>query len=126
MTGKLNPRSAQAYGSLNARHAGTEIVGRRRLLFSVSWMYVETLKPDVSSAELEDTVFKARAAVGALELMERQLTMIAKSAALRPCKAQIAEIKRSLRSLMASLGRIADRAEKELKQRQLAGEAVTA
>ena len=84
------------------------------------------MKADVSSAELEDRVFKARAAVGALELMERQLAVIAKASALQDCKAQIAEIKRLLRSLISSLNRIADRSEKELKRRQLAGEAVTA
>jgi hypothetical protein len=83
------------------------------------------LKADVSSAELEDRVFKARAAVGALELMERELAVIAKASALRSCKAQIAEIKRAIRSLISSLSRIADRSEKELKRHQLAGEALT-
>ena len=83
------------------------------------------MKADASSAELEDTIFKARAAGGALELMERQLAVIAKASALRDCKVQIAEIKRLLRALISSLTRIADRSERELKRRQPADEAVT-
>lgn len=84
------------------------------------------VKAEVSSAELEDQAFKAHAAIGALELMERQLAVIAKAAALQSCKAQISEIKRALRSLISSLGRVADRADRELKRRQLAREELSA
>lgn len=83
------------------------------------------MKADASSAELEETMLKARAAAGALEVMESELAVIAKASALRDYKAQIAEIKRLLRSLMASLTRIADRSEKELERRELAGGALT-
>ena len=89
-------------------------------------MLVRILKADASSAELTDRIFKARAAVGALELMERELAVIAKASALRGCKPQIAEIKRLLRSLITSLVRIAERSERQLRQREFCDEALPA
>ena len=75
----------------------------------------------LSTAELEDTMFKARAAVAALELMERELGTIAKAGVLRSSSAQIREIRKAIRTLISSLERTANQSAVELEQRELAG-----
>jgi hypothetical protein len=65
---------------------------------------------------LEDRIFKARAAAGALELMERELGVIAKAGALRSYKVQISDIRRAIRNLISTLERTANQAGRDLRR----------
>lgn len=69
-------------------------------------------------AVLEDRIFKARAAAGALELMERELAVIAKAGALHSYKAQISDVRRTIRNLIATLERTANQAGRELRRQR--------
>lgn len=72
-----------------------------------------------TDVELEEKILKVGAAVGTLEVMDRELGVIGKVGVLRSCKAQIAEIRRAIRGLISTLERSANLAQGELKRRQL-------
>ena len=67
---------------------------------------------------LKDRIFKARAAAGALEMMERELGVIAKAGCLRSYKTQISDIRRAIRNLIATLERTANQTGRDLKRQQ--------
>ena len=68
----------------------------------------------LTAIELEDKIIKARAAAGAIQLMDLELGVIAGAAGLQFCRGQIAEIRKAMRALIASLERTANRAEADL------------